>query len=183
MPTAAGYAAEMQRIDEDIAELDAVDLSGRIDPERVTRQVYRLYQRASIAGDLPGLSAVEAAIDRGIPLLVNPGDLYLLKVHTTFKLHKLADARAALFAVPSVYDSEEGRLVCADVDFQCGRYQAAESGDRQVLASDRSWDTLARLAHLRGKMGDALAADRLFEEAEDQLTAKELRSFAWLEVQ
>jgi len=32
-------------------------------------------------------------------------------------------------------------------------------------------------------MGDALAADRLFEEAENQLTAKELRSFAWLEVQ
>src|SRR5499427_9381326 len=183
MPSAAGYAAEMRRIDEEIAKLGAVDLSAPIDPERVTRQVYRLYQKASIAGDLPRLTAVEATIDRAIPLLVNPGDLYLLKAHTAFKLHKLADAREALLAVRSVYDSEEGQLVRADLDFQHGRYQAAERGYLQVLQSVRSWGALARLAHLRGKLGDALAADRLFEEAEDQLTAKEPRSFAWLEVQ
>jgi tetratricopeptide (TPR) repeat protein len=32
-------------------------------------------------------------------------------------------------------------------------------------------------------MGDVEGADRLYQEAEDQLTAKEMRSFAWLEVQ
>ena len=32
-------------------------------------------------------------------------------------------------------------------------------------------------------MGDPEGADRLYEEAEDELTAKELRSYAWLEVQ
>jgi tetratricopeptide (TPR) repeat protein len=51
------------------------------------------------------------------------------------------------------------------------------------LRRERSWGALARLAHLCGKMGDVTGADRLYEEAEDQLTAKEMRSYAWLEVQ
>jgi len=174
----AGYAAEMQRIEEDIAAL-----SGASDPERVTRRIYRLHQRASLAGDLPGLTGVIRAIDEAIPSLSNPGDLYLLKAHAAFKLHRLADVHLALLDVQSVYDSEEGRLIRADLDFQHGRYQAAESGYVEVLARDRSWGALARLAHLRGKMGDPIGADRLYEEAQDQLTVKEMRAYAWLEVQ
>jgi tetratricopeptide (TPR) repeat protein len=183
MTTAAGYAAEMQRIDDDIAKADA-GCSGRpTDPDRITRHVYRLYQKASISGNLAGLTAVEHVIDDALPLLSNPGDLYLLKAHAAFKLHKLADVHAALLAVPSVYDSEEGRLIRADLDLQHGHYQAAESGYVDVLHRERSWGALARLAYLRGKMGDVAGADRLYEAAEDQLTAKEMRAYAWLEVQ
>jgi tetratricopeptide (TPR) repeat protein len=183
MASAAGYAAEMRRIDEDIAETDRALRSTPSDPERITRHLYRRYQKASLSGDLAGLSAVEHAIQEAIGLLANPGDLYLLKAHTAFKLHKLAGVEAALLAVPSVYDNDEGRLIRADLDFQHGRYQAAESGYLEVLRNERSWGALARLAHLRGKMGDATGADRLYEEAEDQLTAKEMRAYAWLEVQ
>jgi tetratricopeptide (TPR) repeat protein len=32
-------------------------------------------------------------------------------------------------------------------------------------------------------MGDPAGADELYEEAQDDLTAKEMRAFAWLEVQ
>jgi len=176
--SAAGYVAEMRRIDEEI-----IALSGAHGPEAITRRVYRLYQKASIAGDLVALTAVGHAIDDAITLLSNPRDLYLLKAHAAFKLHKLADVHTALLAVPSVYDSDEGRLIRADLDFQHGRYQAAERGYVDVLRRERSWDALARLAHLRGKMGDAPGADCLYEEAEDQLTAKEMRAYAWLEVQ
>jgi tetratricopeptide (TPR) repeat protein len=183
MAAAAGYAAEMRRIDEDIAKTEAAASSDPTDPERITRRVYRLYQKASISGDLAGLTAVEHAIDDAIPLLSNPADLYLLKAHAAFKLHKLADVDSALRAVRSVYDSDEGRLIRADLDFQHGRYSAAEDGYVDVLGHERSWGALARLAHLRGKMGDAADADRLYEEAEDQLTAKEMRAYAWLEVQ
>jgi tetratricopeptide (TPR) repeat protein len=183
MASAAGYAAEMQHIDEDIAKTDGALCSPTTDPERVTRHVYRLYQKASISGELAGLAAVERAIDAAIALLANPSDLYLLKAHAAFKLHKLAEVDAALLAVPAVYDSDEGRLIRADLDFQHGRYQAAESGYVEVLRHERSWGALARLAHLRGKMGDATGADNLYEEAEDQLTAKEMRAYAWVEVQ
>jgi tetratricopeptide (TPR) repeat protein len=183
MAAALGYAAEMRNIDEDIAKTDGAVCSTPTDLERVTRHIYRLYQKASISGDLAGLTAVERYIDEAITFLANPGDLYLLKAHAAFKLHKLADVDAALLAVPSVYDCDEGRLIRADLDFQHGRYQAAESGYVEVLRHERSWGALARLAHLQGKMGDATGADRLYEEAEDQLTAKEMRAYAWLEVQ
>jgi hypothetical protein len=61
MAPAAGYAAEMRRIDDDIAAL-----SGASDPERVTRHVYRLYQKASISGDLAALTPVIRSIDDGL---------------------------------------------------------------------------------------------------------------------
>ena len=72
---------------------------------------------------MAALTAVIRTIDDAIKLLSNPGDLYLLKAHAAFKLHRLADVDAALRTVPSVYESDEGRLIRADLDFQHGRYQ------------------------------------------------------------
>ena len=77
----------------------------------------------------------------------------------------------------------EGRLLRADLDFQYGRYREAETGYTDAIEAERSWSGLARLAYSRGKTGDLEAADRLYREAEDELTAKEMRSYAWLEVQ
>lgn len=168
----------MRRIDEEIAAL-----SGAEDPERVTRRLYCLYQKASIAGDFAGLTAVMRTIGDAISSLSNPGDLYLLKAHAAFKLHKLVDVDSALRTVPSVYDSDEGRLIRADLDFQQGHYQAAEGGYNDVLRRERSWGALSRLAYFLGKTGDTADADSLYEEAEDQLTAKEMRAYAWLELQ
>ena len=168
----------MRRIADDIAAL-----TGANDPETATRRLYRFYQQASIAGDPVALTAIIHAIGDSITTLSNPGDLYLLKAHAAFKLHQLADVDSALRAVPSVYHSDEGRLIRADLDFQHGRYRAAENGYLDVLQRERSWGALARLAHMRSKMGDASGADHLFDEAQDQLTAKEMRAYAWLEVQ
>ena len=175
-----GEHTEMRLIEQDIADMGG---AMPIDPQGVTQYIYRLYQRGSIAGDLAQLSAVERAIDHALPLLANPGDLYLLKANVAFKLHKLAEVEAALVAVPSVYDSNEGRLIRADLNFQHGKYREAKTGYLEVLRAERSWGALARLAYFHGKMGDVAGADRLYEEAEDQLTAKEMRSYAWLEVQ
>jgi tetratricopeptide (TPR) repeat protein len=180
---AEGYAPELRRIEEDIAGLRVQVRSPAVDPETVTRYLYRLYQRASVAGDLPGLSALEPKIDQAIPLLASPGDLFLLRAHIALKLHKLAQGHAALAAIASVYESAEGRMMRADLDLQHGRYQLAKKGYLEVLQIERSWGALARLAHLYASMGDATGADLLYEEAQDQLTAKEMRSYAWLEVQ
>ena len=168
----------MRRIDEEIEALSGAD-----DPERVTRRLYRVYQKASIAGDAAGLNTVVGAIGEAITSRSNPGDLCLLKAHAAFKLHRLVDVHSALLAVPSVYNSDEGRLIRSDLCFQHGRYQAAESGYNDVLGRQRSWSALARLAYFRARMADTVAADSLYEEAQDQLTAKEMRAYAWLEVQ
>jgi tetratricopeptide (TPR) repeat protein len=150
---------------------------------RVTQYVYRLYQRASISGDLTAMGTAEKAVERALPILAHKGDLYLLKANIAFSLHRLADAEAALAAVPALLDGNEGMLLLADLDFQHGRYREAEKGYLRVLQTERSWSALARLAHFRGKMGDVHSAERLYCEAEDELTAKEMRAFSWLEVQ
>ncbi len=179
-----GYHTEMRLIEQDIADIGGAEaLAEPINSQRVTQYIYRIYQRGSIAGDLVQLSAVALAIDHALPLLANPGDLYLLKANVAFKLHKLAEVEAALVAVPSVYDSNEGRLIRADLNFQHGKYREAKTRYLEALQAERSWSALCRLAYFHGKMGDVDGADRLYEEAEDQLTAKEMRSYAWLEVQ
>ncbi len=179
-----GYRTELQRIERDIAELSIADpCATPIDPERLTQYIYRLYQRASITGDLAQLSAVERAIERAVALLTHPGDLYLLKANVAFKLHRLTDVEAALLAVPTAGRCMEAHLLRADLDFQHGHYREAEAGYVRAIEAERSWGGLARLAYFRGKMGDLEDADRLYREAEDELTAKEMRSYAWLEVQ
>src|SRR5260370_15699902 len=128
MASMYGYDGEVRLIEADIAETDATAFALPIDPQRLTRHVYRRYQKASIAGDLRELSAVALVIEQALRLLGNPGDLSLLKAHAAFKLHRLADVEAALLAVPSVYDSAEGRLIRADLTFQHGRYRPAVRG-------------------------------------------------------
>jgi tetratricopeptide (TPR) repeat protein len=181
---AAGYEAELHRIEEEICAHGGADaLAMPIDAQRVTHYIYCLYQRASIAGNLTQLRAVERVIERTMPLLTHPGDLYLLKANAAFKRHRLADVEAALAAVPSLAECNEGRLLRADLDFQRGRYQEARTGYAVALQAERSWSALARLAYFQSKMGDLAGADRLYREAQDELTAKEMRSYAWLAVQ
>jgi tetratricopeptide (TPR) repeat protein len=179
-----GYWDELQSIEHDIAALSVGDpFAAPINPERLTRYIYRLYQRASLAGDLAQLMAVEQPVDRAVPLVMNPSDLWLLKANIAFKLHRLADVEAALLAIPTVNHVMEVRLLRADLAFQHGRYDAAEVGYIAAIETERTWSALARLAYFRGKMGDSGGADGLYREAEDELTAKEMRSYAWLEVQ
>jgi tetratricopeptide (TPR) repeat protein len=184
MSVRTGYQAELQRIEQDLAAIgNAGIFLPPIDSQLVTQYVYRLYQRASISGGMAALGTAEKAIERALPLLAHKSDLYLLKANIAFKLHRLADVEAALAAAPTVRDSNEGMLLLADLDFQHGRYQEAERGYCQLLKTERSWGALARLAHFRGKMGDVHNADRLYCEAGDELTAKEMRAYSWLEVQ
>ena len=177
-----GFPAEMRRIETEISDIGGAEPFPAVEPNRLTRSLYLIYQRASLAGDLVELSVVNQAIDRAIPLLRHPGDLYLLKANVAFKLHKLPEVRSAIQVLPSVYSSLEGRLIRADLDFQDGRLAKAKEQYVAVIETSRSWAALARLAYFHSKMGDP-AADQLYAEAEEELTAKEMRSFAWLEVQ
>jgi tetratricopeptide (TPR) repeat protein len=174
----------MQRLEKGIADMGGGEaLSAPTDPVRLTRYLYLLYQKASLAGDPVHLSAVKRVIDSAIPLLHHPGDLYLLKANVAFKLHRLAEVRSAVLALPSLCGGPEGRLILADLDFQHGRLAKAKTQYVEALETDRSWPALARLAYFHGKMGDPASADQLYAEAEEELTAKEMRSFAWLKVQ
>ena len=181
--TKTDYQADLEKIEATIAELRDTALVPPSGTEPVTRYVHAVYQHAVHTGDLIALEAAEPVIDAGIKLLQLPGDLYFLKANVAFKLHRLEDVKRNLAADPTLTASPEGRAILADLDFQEGRYAQAKEAYERLVASDRTWDNLARLAHFEFKMGDAETADRLFEEAADELTAKEMRSYSWLELQ
>jgi tetratricopeptide (TPR) repeat protein len=177
------YETELARIEREIAALEPDAFRRPLDVERATRYVYRLYQRGSLTGDFARLEAAGAAVERLIPEVRHAGDLYFLKANLDFKFHRLSDVRRDLEADEGLCQSPEGRALRADLDFQEGRYAEAEAGYERLVSEGRTWDGLARLAHLRSKMGDADEADRLYGEAVDELTAKEMRHYSWVELQ
>ena len=183
MTAKTDYQSELTRIEKDIAELRDSALIPPTDTEKATKYVHSLYQRAVLSGNLAELEAAEPVIDQAIGLIRHPGDLYFLKANLAFKLHRLADVRRNLAADPALLKSAEGRAVLADLDFQEGRYDAARKGYENLIENNRTWDNLSRLAHFEFKMGESAVADRLYAEAEDELTAKEMRSYSWVELQ
>ena len=181
MSTRTAYEIELAAIDEQIAALQSAARAYPVDAERATRYVYRLYHRASLSGSLAELSSVAAAIDEAIHRLGPAPDLYLLKANLDFTLHRLGEAKQDLCSGAGLVESFEGRTLLADISFQEGRYETARRAYESLIEERRTWDTLARLAHWKATMGDP-AADRLYVEAEDELTAKQMRSFAWIEL-
>jgi tetratricopeptide (TPR) repeat protein len=181
--TPSDFARELRRVDEKIADLGAGALAPPTDTERVTSFVDAHYRRALLTGDVAALERVEPLIDVGIALIPHPGDLWLLKARLAFHLHRLADVARILDTVAPARQSVEGQVLLADLDVQHSRLGAAIERYEAVIAKARPWTAIAGLAWLKLKLGDAARADRLYAEAEDELTAKEMRSYAWLELQ
>jgi tetratricopeptide (TPR) repeat protein len=177
------FDTELERIDQGIAELENDALQLPIDRVKITKLAYLQYQRASLTGNLDELSVADGTLDHAIEHLGRDGDLYFLKANIHFKVHRLADVEKDLKASTDLLQSPVGRALKADLDFQQGRYEAARSGYEALIEEERTWDTLARLAYFHFKMGDFDRADQLYDEAVDELTAKEMRHYAWVELQ
>lgn len=183
MPIQTDYDAELSRIATEIATLTSKAHEHDAGRDRARRIVYKRYQHASLRGDFGALRAVGREVDALIDLGRPDPDMCYLKANVAFKFHRLDIVHDALASSPALRDGMAGRALCADLDAQHGRYPQAKDAYRAIIDADRSWDNLARLAHLEYKLGDVDEAERLFEEAEDELTAKEMRHFAWLELQ
>jgi len=177
------YAAELKRTEEDIASLEASLATEPRDLEKQTRLVYRLYHRATLTENSDAFQSTARAIAAAISQFGPQEDLCLLKANLDFRFHRLQEAAQDLRMAPKLSGRFEAKSLQADLDFQLGRYEAARVTYATLIEEERTWDNLARLAHLQGKMGNLEGADRLYVEAEDELTAKEMRSFAWVELQ
>jgi len=175
------YQRELQRLEAELAGSRSGGASS--DGGNVARNLYKSFHYAALSGELSLLQPLDALLDDAIRSSAHPADLWLLKAHVALKRHRLADAEAALQGDSSLRASAPARLLQSDVDLQYGHYSAARSAIAAVLTKDATWDALARQAHLTGLMGDWRGADELYAAAEDELTAKQMQTFAWLEVQ
>lgn len=183
MNTSTDYDLELQDTDKSIAGLQGSAFSIPIDAEKATKYVYRLYHRAALSADLSDFRRAQTGIETAIGYLGPAPDLYLLRANLHFKLHQLAESRNDLQLGRGLRDSPDGRALLADLEFQEGRYGDARARYELLLDGEPTWDHFARLAHLEAKMGNLSRAEHLYNQAEEELTAKEMRSFAWLELQ
>jgi tetratricopeptide (TPR) repeat protein len=183
MSTQTDYDTELSRIETEIATLVAKTHEFDAGRDGARRIVYKRYQHASLRGDFGALRAVAGEVDALIDPERPDPDMCYLRANIAFKFHRLDIVDDALALSALLRDGLPGRALRADLDAQRGYYSQAKDAYRAIIDAGRSWDNLARLAHLEFKLGDVDEAERLFEEAEDELTAKEMRHFAWLELQ
>ena len=177
------FEIELERIKNGLAELNGNASSLPLDGAKVSRLAYLQYQHASLTGNLEGLAVADKTLDYAIQHLGPDGDLYFLKANIHFKVHRLDEVARDLETGRDLLASLPGRTLKADLDFQHGRYDTARNEYEAVIAEERTWDNLARLAYLNFKMGDLEKADQLYDAAVDELTAKQMRHYSWIELQ
>lgn len=183
MKTPTDYEIELGQIDKEICELEQKIDAGQGDAGTTTRSLYRTFHRASLTGSLAEFEVTEAAINNALRRIGPWPDLCLLKANLDFKFHRLANAKRDLAMAPGLVDSIQGQQLNADINFQEGRYLDAKSGYERAIEDSRTWDNLVRLAYFKAKMGDETRAEQLYAEAEEEISAKEMRSYAWVELQ
>jgi tetratricopeptide (TPR) repeat protein len=150
-----------------------------VDAEWAATLGYLSYELASLRGDVAEIERADALVDDLLGRIGPWPDLCVLKATIDVKLHRVEEVRGRLDVVPGLAETPDGRRLLADVAVQEGRWEDA----RTLLAELSSSQDLARLAEVERLVGAYDEADRLYALAEDDLSAKQMRSFAWLEVQ
>ena len=177
------YETELGQINRQVSELEQKIGAGQSDAGTSTSWLYRMFHRASLTGSFAEFEVTEGAINNALRRIGPWPDLCLLKANLDFKFHRLANAKQDLAMAPGLVDSIQGQQLNADINFQEGRYLDAKSGYERVIEDSRTWDNLVRLAYFKAKMGDEAGAEQLYVEAEEEISAKEMRSYAWVELQ
>lgn len=183
MPATTAYEAELERIDGAIGELRELAGHGTLNNEQNTKLAYKLYQRASLTGRLDEFAIAESAIQEALQRAEEWPDLWLVQANLHFKFHRLAETKNALEAAPGLAHSLPARVLAADIAFQEGQYGAARTAYEQLIEEERTWDNVARLAYWESKFGEEAEAEQLYGQAEDEITAKEMRGYCWVQLQ
>jgi tetratricopeptide (TPR) repeat protein len=176
-PTPSAYDAELVQIQQRIAAL-----KGNASDTWMAR-VQALYHRASLSGRMQDAQTADTAISDAMRLAGATPDLYLLRARLDYAFHRLSGVRDNLRLASAQGSSPRITALQADVDMQEGRIPEARAQYEAVLRANRTWDNLARLANWHALYGDIARADALYVEAENEVTAREMRAYAWLSVQ
>jgi hypothetical protein len=183
------YEKEMSRIDGDISKAGTDRAKDSADGNRY-KLAKHLLTRASLSGDFQDYQAADVEITKDLSADSASPELFYLRASLDFKLHRIERAKSALNRLRpmaespmSGLDANPMRALEGDVALHEGRYAEAESLYRVVLDGHQDWSDLCRLAYLDWKTGKAAAAESLYAKAKDGLSVKEMRSYAWIELQ
>ena len=178
----SSYETELKRIEQEISTIEHGNVNSTSESERAGRLAYFCYRRATLTGDYADFGAAQRAIDRALQQMGIFEDLYLLRANLDLKLHRVSQAKADLQKMPDA-DGEQVEALRSEIAFQEGRYEEAREGYETLTQRYVTWDGFARLGYYNSIMGDVVEADNLYQRAQDEITAKEMGSYAWVELQ
>ena len=176
------FDSEVRALDQDIKTIVAPARQG-IPPQQAMRLAQGLYRRGTLtqrSSDFDQLHAVLDGLNRDLG--ADP-DVLLFRATLDLRFHRLGAARDSLARSPDLGGDFEAQMIAADIDVQQGRYDLAQRTYERVVEARPTWPALARLAYLAALRGDGARADRLYAEAEEDVTAKEMRTYAWVKLQ
>jgi tetratricopeptide (TPR) repeat protein len=176
------FDTEVRALDLDI---NAIVASSRqsLAPEQAMRLAHRLYRRATLTQRSSDFDLLERILDDLNRDLGAHPDVSLLRASLDLRFHRLGAVRASLARSPDLEGHLEAQMIAADMDLQQGRYDRAQRTYERVVEARPTWPALARLAFLAARRGDTARADGLYAQAEEDVTAKEMRTYAWLKLQ
>jgi tetratricopeptide (TPR) repeat protein len=176
-----GYRADLTALRRLRAEHGARDASG---PHAAAAELTLRHREVMLTGGRPEeLLELGADLDGAIDRFPAWPDLRLLRATVALELHRPDLARSALDAVPGLVEQPPGRVLDADIAAFIGDYPTARAGYLQAAREAPDWATTARLAALAVETGDVEEAEERYAEAEEEITVKQLRAFAWVRVQ
>jgi len=180
---ATDYQQELAKIDY-IASIER-NKSGQSlnDPKNLFQNAYYCFLRSALTAIPVDMLQAGTAFDKALAGLPQSAELYLLHAAFNLKLHRLEAAKTDLQMLSFMDEDPKVQVLRADIAVQEGNYRAAETSYQSIIEKNRLWDNLSRLAYLRAKFGDFESADQLYLEAEEEISAKEMRSYAWVELQ
>jgi tetratricopeptide (TPR) repeat protein len=153
------------------------------DPKALFKNAYYYFLKSSLTGSRGDMEKGSAVFDKALAELPFSVDLYLLHTAFNLKLHRLEAAKTDLEKLAFMDEDPKVQVLKADIAVQEGNYNAAATSYRNIIEINRNWDNLSRLAYLQAKFGDFDSAEQFYQEAEEEISAKEMRSYAWVELQ
>ncbi|NOT12920.1 MAG: hypothetical protein HOP23_13985 [Methylococcaceae bacterium] len=145
-------------------------------------QAFYSFQLSALTGRQDDVENADRAFDKALTKDLLSADLYLLHAAYNLKLHRLQAAKMDLEKL-AFLDDAKVEVLKAEIAVQEGKYSNAAASYQAIIETNRTWDNLSRLAYLQAKFGAYETADYLYQAAEEEISAKDMRSYAWVKLQ
>jgi Tfp pilus assembly protein PilF len=143
------------------------------------KYAYYKYRLASLSMDFISLAEAKNLMEKW----PNDRELLFLRAKIALTMHDPNQAKELYQQLKTAFFDPRLNELDLDIHLQQGDYEYALTLLEQQLQHNPSWTDMAIVAHLLHKFGDSKAADTLYGFAQDKLSSKQLKEYAWLELQ
>lgn len=181
--SATDFERELAVIESSIASQEKQPGLESNNSNALVKTAYYSFHKSSLTGNQQHIEETMRLFDKAQITLPELAEFYLLDAAYQLKFHRLKAVKSDLTKLNASQDDPAVQILKADLAVQEGAYSLAVTGYQNVLKTNKTWDTLARLAYIHARLGDDDLATQLYQEAEEAVSAKDMRSYAWLELQ